>query len=79
MITPFRGKFMADRIAERIMSQEAELAQRIRRAETKAAWDFKEGDPENIYPKCSILHNVYEDKWMDLYLQGFASEQGVGE
>jgi hypothetical protein len=81
---PFRSKHHSDRIAASLIEKSADFAQleisyKKEQAQRKAERDWQDGDPDNTYEKGSIQYNAYQDKWVDMYLQGFASEQGVGE
>lgn len=71
-ITVFRSKFHSHKIAEAIISKESELAV----ARSKAAWDFKEGEPNNPYLKNSLVWQAYEEEFFNIYMNGLYAEQG---
>jgi len=68
----FRSKLHSQQIADSLISKESELAV----ARIKAAWDFKEGDPDNIYHKNSPAWHAYQEEFFNIYMTGFDAEQG---
>ena len=68
----FRSKLHSQQIADSLISKESELAV----ARIKAAWDFKDGDPDNNYLKNSPAWNAYQEEFFKIYMDGFYAEQG---
>ena len=70
-VTILRSKFHSYKIAEAIISKESELAV----ARSRAGWDFKEGEPDNPYPKNGPAWKAYEEEFFNIYMTGFYAEQ----
>ena len=68
----FRSKLHSDKVANAIISKESELAA----ARSKAGWDFKDGEPNNPYPKNSLTWQAYEEEFFNIYMIGLCAEQG---
>ena len=66
----FRGKHHNKRIVNSLLSKESEFVARI-----KAAWDFKDGDPDNPYSKNSPAWHAYQEEFFNIYMTGFFAEQ----
>ena len=68
----FRSKLHSEQIADSLISKESELAV----ARIKAAWDFKDGDPDNTYLKNSPAWHAYQEEFFNIYMTGLYAEQG---
>ena len=68
----FRSKLHSDKVANAIISKESELAA----ARSKAGWDFKDGEPNNPYPKNSLTWQAYQEEFFNIYMTGLYAEQG---
>jgi len=66
----FRGKHHNKRIVNSLLSKESVVVARI-----KAAWDFKDGDPDNTYLKNSPAWHAYQEEFFNIYMTGFFAEQ----
>jgi hypothetical protein len=66
----FRGKHHNKRIVNSLLSKESVFVAKI-----KAAWDFKDGDPDNTYLKNSPAWHAYQEEFFKIYMDGFYAEQ----